>query len=124
MGRYVILRHEGAAGYKPGVHWDLMLETGSVLRTWALVQEPVQGVAITAEQLPDHRLAYLDFEGPLSGNRGTVARCDFGLFELVSETALTLVAALAGNRWRGEALLAKSSPESNQWRFELRPFAR
>ena len=31
MGRYVILRHDGSAEHKPGVHWDLMLEWEGVL---------------------------------------------------------------------------------------------
>ncbi|HEV2971076.1 MAG TPA: DNA polymerase ligase N-terminal domain-containing protein [Pirellulales bacterium] len=117
MGRYVILRHdcENGRGLSPfvsavtdsavaekkgtvplsagrlrtsGVHWDLMLESGAALRTWALAAEPASDILIAAEQLPDHRLAYLDYEGPISGDRGTVIRWDAGHFELLSETPL------------------------------------
>ena len=38
--RFVVLRHEpGEAGPRE-LHWDLMLEFGDGLRTWALKSEP------------------------------------------------------------------------------------
>jgi hypothetical protein len=55
-----------------------MVEAGDVLRTWALAEEPAIGRRIAAAPLADHRLAYLDYEGPVSGDRGTVARWDRG----------------------------------------------
>ena len=33
---------------------------------------------VPAIPLPDHRSIYLEFEGPLSGDRGTVQQCDRG----------------------------------------------
>ena len=51
-----------------------MLEAGDVLKTWALPQPPQPGVEMECTALADHRLAYLDYEGPLSGNRGAVTR--------------------------------------------------
>jgi hypothetical protein len=77
-----------SATSRTGVHWDLMLESGDVLHTWALAAEPAPNLPIAAEQLPDHRLIYLDYEGPISGNRGTVTRWDAGRFEVLSETPL------------------------------------
>lgn len=76
MPRYVILTHD-----HPFPHWDLMLEDGGVLRTWRLLAEPAAGQVVRAEQLADHRLAYLDYEGPVSGGRGSVARWDHGTYE-------------------------------------------
>ena len=35
---------------------------------------------LPARSLPDHRLAYLDYEGEISGGRGTVRRIDSGEF--------------------------------------------
>ena len=43
MPRYVILRHEMPADSPRPAHWDLMLETGTVLATWALDALPVVG---------------------------------------------------------------------------------
>src|SRR4051794_31329065 len=76
MPRFVILEHD-----HPGLHWDLMLETGPVLRTWRLAQPPLTpGQRIAATALGDHRPMYLDYEGPVSGDRGTVKRWDAGTY--------------------------------------------
>src|SRR4051812_1567314 len=74
-GRFVVLEHSWN-----GVHWDLMLEAGRGLRTWA-IDEPIRaGVELSARQLADHRLAYLAYEGPVSGQRGHVRRVAEGTF--------------------------------------------
>ena len=65
------------------LHWDSMLETDGVLRTWALPAEPAKDHEMIAEALADHRLAYLDYEGPISGDRGEVRRWDAGEWESV-----------------------------------------
>ncbi|WP_146415091.1 hypothetical protein [Crateriforma conspicua] len=41
---------------------------------------PDKPLAITATRLPDHRDKYLDYEGLVSGNRGSVRRVDSGFF--------------------------------------------
>ncbi len=77
--RYVILHHEGIA--EP--HYDLMFETapGSDLATWRANEWPIHhGSALT--RLADHRRAYLDYEGPVSGDRGTVKRISAGTYDL------------------------------------------
>ncbi|SFH55451.1 DNA polymerase ligase N-terminal domain-containing protein [Planctomicrobium piriforme] len=93
MPRFVILIHDW-----PQLHWDLMLEGEKALETWRLSQEPNVGVEIAAERLPDHRLAYLDYEGPVSGNRGSVKRWDGGEFELTGQTPEKLTFRLSGAR--------------------------
>lgn len=75
MPRFVILTHD-----HPFPHFDLMLEHASVLRTWRLMETPSVRKAIRAEALGDHRLAYLDYEGPVSHERGSVAKWDVGTF--------------------------------------------
>ncbi len=82
--RFVVLLHESPRG----VHWDLMLETGDRLATWDVtpVCEPdalnrLESFRCRAVRLPDHRVAYLDYEGPVSGNRGNVRQLDAGSFE-------------------------------------------
>src|SRR5260221_12104572 len=104
MGRFVILRHESPAEFKPGMHWDLMLEAGNALQTWALALEPAPGIAIAADELPDHRLEYLDYEGPISGNRGTVSRWDAGRFEMLNESPRRLTVRLMGRLVIGNAI--------------------
>lgn len=74
LRRFVILSHD-----HPAQHWDLLVEDGESLRAWRLLRRPGNDPdRIPAEPLPPHRLLYLDYEGPVSGNRGTVARVDAG----------------------------------------------
>jgi hypothetical protein len=35
---------------------------------------------VDAQRIADHRLAYLEYEGPISGGRGTVRRLDGGSY--------------------------------------------
>lgn len=76
MPRIAILRHDA-----PFLHWDLLLETGDVARAWRLLRNPAIEEPIAAEELPDHRLLYLDYEGPVSNDRGTVAAIFRGEYE-------------------------------------------
>jgi hypothetical protein len=103
MPRFVVLEHEGLRGR----HWDFMLQWGDALRTWALTEPPAMGRAIRAEPLADHRLAYLDYEGPISGGRGAVKRWDQGTYELLAETADSLELRLNGQRIAGRAQLSR-----------------
>ncbi|QDU90305.1 ATP-dependent DNA ligase [Pirellulimonas nuda] len=72
--RYVLLRHNCPPDYRDGPHWDLMLERDGVLVTWSLLELPAPEEAVAATRLADHRVAYLDYEGPVSGDRGEVSR--------------------------------------------------
>lgn len=119
MPRYVILQHEMPTSVRGSVHWDLMLETAGVLRTWALTSEPARGVEIAANALPDHRLDYLHYEGPISGNRGTVHRWDEGQFGVLHELADELSIELKGKRLSGVVLLRKQSNNDQRWVFNL-----
>lgn len=72
MARYVILEHDW-----PEQHYDLMLEVNHTLKTWRIARL-FDAAEQEALQLPDHRLEYLNYEGPVSGNRGTVKRVQQG----------------------------------------------
>ncbi|MGF1580114.1 MAG: DNA polymerase ligase N-terminal domain-containing protein [Gemmataceae bacterium] len=76
MPRFVILEHD-----HPELHWDFMLEQGDVLKTWRLFEIPTPGATIPGELSFDHRVKYLDYEGPISGNRGSVVQWDGGIYE-------------------------------------------
>ena len=79
-GRYVILEHEGSAC---GPHFDWMIEAGETLATWRVAVPPaeVSPAGAAAERIADHRTAYLSYEGPVSGGRGTVVRVEAGSYE-------------------------------------------
>ena len=102
MPRFVLLRHECPPELAVASHWDLMLEDGGGLLTWRLEELPSSvGPSVAAMRLADHRLSYLDYEGPVSGDRGDVARVDGGEFLWLAREAGRLKAALEGERFRG-----------------------
>jgi hypothetical protein len=117
MPRYVILEHD-----HPTLHWDLMLECGDVLKTWRLAAAPARGQSVGAEPINDHRRQYLDYEGPVSGNRGQVKRWDWGDYQWETAAGFdgngpwTLM--LQGTRLRGRAVLARR-PEGD-WSFTVK----
>lgn len=107
MTRFVILEHD-----HPTQHWDLMLEAGEVLRTWRLAEPPRHGAAIAAVAVFDHRLLYLDYEGPISGNRGRVIRWDAGAFDWRERKDERVIVQLHGLQLRGTLHLRRTNAEN------------
>ncbi|WP_437192740.1 DNA polymerase ligase N-terminal domain-containing protein [Planctomicrobium sp. SH527] len=73
MPQFVILTHDW-----PDLHWDLMLESNGILKTWRLLSQPTAECVIEAVPIADHRIHYLNYEGPVSMNRGSVHRFEHG----------------------------------------------
>lgn len=119
MPRYVVLRHELPPGQSRGLHWDLMFEWGQGLRSWAIECEPRGLIEADAEQLADHRLEYLEYEGPVSGNRGSVTRWDAGDYQLESESADELKLRLAGAQLVGLVTLVRRPGGGHSWRVSF-----
>ena len=129
--RWAVLLHQ-----PPGqpAHCDLLLQQPSRpgLLTWRLqrwlasppskpptnhpphVHEPPPDAELDAEpaeQLPDHRAVYLDYQGVLSGGRGSVQRIDSGLLLMLDPTPATVRAKLRSETGRTIALtLLRESP--------------
>ncbi len=78
----------------------------TVLKTWALPRLPEAGIEIPCEALADHRLTYLDYEGPISGGRGTVSRWDQGTFAVEVWTDNEILVELAGGQLAGRVDIA------------------
>lgn len=96
-----------------------MLEDLGVLRTWALASEPRGCQPIAATELADHRLAYLDYEGAISGGRGSVVRWDAGTYDVLEISAAAMRVRLAGTLLRGDVQLTRLEPDPKQWCFQL-----
>jgi len=127
MPQFVLLEHD-----HPMLHWDFMLESGDVLLTWRLDRIPgsatenaSDAVEIAAQALPVHRKDYLDYEGPVSGDRGSVIRIDRGSYELLASSASELIVRLSGDCVCGEARLlqvsSQGSPDESAWRMIWQP---
>lgn len=116
-GRFVVLEHEWN-----GVHWDFMLEAGESLRTWSMPAPPAPGREQMVRALVDHRLAYLSYEGPVCGNRGTVQRVAEGTFHVLDWEPGHVRVRLAGNQLVGEvdlSCLGSDCTAGSTWRFRL-----
>lgn len=76
--RFTILLHELPDG---SFHWDFLLEISDneKLATWACVSQP-GGKSFSGCKIFNHRPVYLDYEGEISGNRGTVTQYDTGTY--------------------------------------------
>jgi hypothetical protein len=101
-----------------------MLEAGEILKTWALEAEPSAGAIVPARSLPDHRKRYLDYEGPVSKNRGEVTRWDGGRYRLISKTTQEWYVLLAGQKVRGQVVLRRISTGSDTWTVSFPPDVR
>jgi DNA polymerase Ligase (LigD) len=115
MHRFVVLTHDF-----PLLHWDFMLEKEAGLRTWRLSAPPAPGRSTPAEPLPDHRHAYLDYEGPVSGDRGTVTAWDRGIYRLLAENEAEVVVHLEGQLLHGTASVKRRNPGTD-WEFLYHP---
>lgn len=105
--RFAILEHTQPAG----VHWDLVLEWPGAERlpTWQTDVRPDAPDAFQdARRIFDHRRIYLDYEGEISGGRGSVRQWDAGVYAVVEEAADFLVVELAGKRLTGRVRLDTS----------------
>jgi hypothetical protein len=78
--RFVVLRHEGI----PDPHFDLLfdLTSGNDLATWRSPNWPISQ-PMTLVRLKDHRRIYLEYEGPISKNRGFVKRIASGTCQFI-----------------------------------------
>lgn len=117
--RFVLLEHRW-----DGVHWDFMLESDGGLRTWAIDAPIAPGRILPARALDDHRSIYLDYEGPVSGGRGTVLRVDRGTYVVGEWTDDRVRVRVAGGQLVGEVLLWRlpldsSGPGRMNWKFRL-----
>lgn len=96
--RFVVLRHDpGPASRRSDEpHFDWMFDGGESLRTWATC--PIDRFDlefdVQCDGLPDHRRDYLDYEGPVSDQRGNVTRVMTGHFDLIESTDRRFTAKL------------------------------
>jgi hypothetical protein len=106
MNRFVILLHKlgtDAESNFANEHWDVMLEVDvegcGQLDTWSIPPIKIESdnfgcklnsFSCPAKKLPYHRLAYLDYEGDVSNNRGNVKRIDRGTYQKINENKFKL----------------------------------
>ena len=113
---FVIQIHSGWGA----THYDLMLEVDESLATWQLPRSPLEPgppAPIAARKLPDHRRAYLTYEGPVSKGRGRVDIMDRGECDLLLRRADRWEFRLLGRVITGRFELARSADDPEQWKL-------
>jgi bifunctional non-homologous end joining protein LigD len=118
--RFVIHEHHAR-----NLHFDLRLEIGGVLKSWAVPKGPSRDPADKrlAVEVPDHTLSYIDFEGRISEGKygaGEVRIWDDGTYETSKDPvaqydAGKIVFLIFGLKLRGEFALVKMKNRGNNW---------
>jgi DNA polymerase Ligase (LigD) len=117
MPRFVLLEHRWN-----GIHWDFMLEHVEVLRTWAIEAPVVAHADLPARALPDHRRLYLEYEGEIPGNRGTVRRVAEGSYTALIWEEDRVRVRLQGPQLVGDVEIRQVVPASDgepSWVFRM-----
>lgn len=113
MPPFVVLFHHYPEKHSGKDHFDLMIQDGSELATWRLDQWPPKK-QLNLTQLPPHRLAYLEYEGPVSNSRGAVERVDSGECHFESQTSDNWQIQLEGHEFDGKLQLRKVE-QADHW---------
>lgn len=99
-------------------HFDLMLQRGPALATWRVEADPAAlapGAEAPAVRLPDHRTAYLTYEGPVRRGRGRVRRVDAGTYERIGADDDVWEIVLSGHGCRGRYALRREAGGADRW---------
>jgi len=54
------------------------------------------------KKIHDHRLEYLEYEGPISNDRGVVKRMDRGKYEIIADTESFMIIQLLEGKYQGQ----------------------
>jgi hypothetical protein len=114
MRRFVVQAHTR----NNRTHYDLMLESGETLKTWQMDSPPDQ-IPQTTIKIQDHRLIYLEYEGEISNNRGSVKIWDKGNYATIKEKESGWVISLRGKLLDGGYQI--SFIEGNKWKWNKLP---
>jgi bifunctional non-homologous end joining protein LigD len=125
---FVIQEHDATR-----LHWDLRLEEGGVLKSWAVTKEPPSepGVKRLAVHVEDHPFEYKDFHGTIPKGQygaGTVKIWDKGTYvpllegepdrnvtEAIDRGALKF--ELRGKKLKGGFVLYNFDKKGKNWFF-------
>jgi hypothetical protein len=108
--RFAVLHHDW-----PIAHRDLFLERDGVLLAWRIPPGQRFDHPLPAVEIPPHRLQYLDYEGPVSGERGTVARQEGGTLEWITVSEDLYAFRLNGSLLNGPFELVRHTEADWQW---------
>ncbi len=118
--RFVVLEHAN----HDGRHFDLLIETDGRLASWKSGPPPEEAAdhSLSCARIADHRMIYLDYEGPISGDRGHVRRHDAGVCVIEHVAPNSWQVRFEGQRLAGRFVLSRSRADGevvdeDEWRL-------
>ncbi|MEK6886837.1 MAG: DNA polymerase ligase N-terminal domain-containing protein [Nanoarchaeota archaeon] len=100
-------------------HYDLRLEYGNSLKSWAIPKIPPlkSGIKRLAVQVPNHPLSYARFQGTIESGYGTgkVKIWDKGTFSIISKNNNKLLVNFKGKKLKGRYTLIRF--KNKNWLF-------
>jgi len=118
---YVIQKHLASR-----LHYDLRLEEGGVLKSWALPKEPPEAVGLKrlAVEVEDHPLGYENFEGTIAEGEygaGKVEIWDKGSYQVLAASDNLKEVLIKGQKLHGVYTLVRirdrEKGQKNLWLF-------
>lgn len=111
MARFVVHKHDAK---RAGLHYDLRLEIGGVLKSWAFRKElpGKHGIKRLGIEQPDHDISYIDFEGIIQEGygAGVVSIWDKGEVEILEyEPGRKIKIIFKGDKLAGEYVMVNTS---------------
>jgi bifunctional non-homologous end joining protein LigD len=99
--KYVVQKHRKQSD---PVHWDLMMENGTVLETYRLAAPPEKWgeKVIEAVKIFDHPLKFLSYEGTVNKGKGRVEIADCGTYCLIKRNKNQQQVSFSGEILKGE----------------------
>lgn len=131
--RFAVLLHTLPATSIRASHWDLLLQFAEYrskdekcLDCFELSLPPEQWSSLAISRLPSHRALYLEYAGPISGDRGTVEQVMVGEVQWhsrdgdIAEFDLIAEPSRRPNHWSANGQRMKLTwEEKDRWLLEL-----
>ncbi len=92
-----------------------MLEHDGVLLTWQIPSPDLSALPLQVRRIANHRLAYLEYEGPLTGDRGSVTRVQAGWVTIRDLNDTLCAFDLSGGRFEGAFRLELAEALDGRW---------
>ena len=110
--KFVVQKHQKES--EP-VHWDLMLENGTVLETYRVSSPPEDwgDKPVEAVRIFEHPLKFLSYEGSVNKGKARVEIADYGTYRIIEKDETQQQILFTGKLLRGEFRLCLI--ENDRW---------